>query len=310
MPVHRNEALHKSPANTHTDALVAKATAALNRIRQTRRQTPVRAEADKISSRNDESSTIRRIVDMLQSDRAYMALQPVVRTTGSGNGFCECLIRLEDSDGIVQPVGETVVLAERLGLSRTLDRLSLDLTMALLERFGELSLSVNVSALTCSDAEWLAALDGWLSEKPHLATRLIIEITETAMMPELDQSRAFVAALKARECRVALDDFGAGHSSFESLVNIGVDIVKIDGGFVRNVLNEPADQEFIAAMVDLARHLEIELVVEWVGDSETADLMVDLGADYLQGYYIGRPQNPDQILTAQSVLNEPDRQQE
>ena len=70
------------------------------------------------------------------------------------------------------------------------------------------------------------------------------------------------------------------------------------------------DQEFIAAMVDLARHLEIELVVEWVGDSETADLMVDLGADYLQGYYIGRPQNPDQILTAQSVLNEPDRQQE
>ena len=93
---------------------------------------------------------------------------------------------------------------------------------------------------------------------------------------------------------------GPATATFESLVNIGVDIVKIDGGFVRNVLNEPADQEFIAAMVDLARHLGIELVVEWVGDSETADLMVDLGADYLQGYYIGRPQNPDQILTAQS----------
>ena len=296
-PLHRNETLHQSPTDTQTVALVATATAALDRIRQLRSGVPAGGETGKASDDGDKSETIRRIVDMLQSDRAHMALQPIVSATGSGAGFCECLIRLEDHDGIVQPVGETVVLAERLGLSRTLDRRSLDLTMELLNRSDTLCLSVNVSALTCSDPEWLAALDGWLSKHPHLATRLIVEITETAMMPPLDQSKAFVAALKSRQCRVALDDFGAGYSSFDSLVNIGVDIVKIDGAFVRQALTEPNDQEFLAAMTDLARHLGIETVAEWVGDNETAALLSEMGVDYLQGYYIGRPQAPEQVLS-------------
>ena len=304
-PLYRKETLHQSPTDTRLKTLVATAAAALDRIRAMRQNAPECASADDFSKQSDESETIRRIVDMLKSDRAHMALQPVVKGKVDGRGFCECLIRLEDSDGIVQPVGETVVLAERLGLSRTLDRLSLDLTMELLGRTDSLCLSVNVSALTCSDAEWLIALDSWLSEKPQLATRLIVEITETAMMPPLDRSKAFVAALKARKCRVALDDFGAGHSSFESLINLGVDIVKIDGAFVRDLLANPADRDFMAAMVELARHLEIETVAEWVGDKETADLLIEIGADYLQGYYIGRPQSPDRILASRSAAGNP-----
>ncbi len=243
---------------------------------------------------------------MLQSDRARLALQPIVSATDTGRGFCECLIRLEDSEGVVQPVGETVVLAERLGLSRTLDRLSLELTMNLLPQADDLCLSVNVSALTCSDPEWLAALDGWLAETPQLAGRLIIEITETAMMPPMAQAQAFVAALNARGCKVALDDFGAGHSSFDSLVNLGVDIVKIDGSFARDILTEPADQEFVAAMVDLAHALKIETVAEWVGDATAAKLLVDTKLDFLQGYHIARPQSLEHVLAQRLITAAPD----
>ena len=305
-PFHGKETLDQSPTDTRIEARVAKAAAALTRTRQKRQRAPAGAQADKAVDQDNESDTIRRIVAMLQSDRAHLALQPIVSATGTGRGFCECLIRLEDTDGVVQPVGETVVLAERLGLSRTLDRLSLALTMNLLEQASELCLSVNVSALTCSDPEWLTALDGWLAEKPQLARRLIIEITETAMMPPLAQSQAFVAALNARGCKVALDDFGAGYSSFDSLVNLGVDIVKLDGSFAQDILNEPSDREFVAAMVDLAHELEIETVAEWVSDAAAFKLLVDAKLDFLQGYHIGRPQSLEQVLTERVITAAPD----
>jgi len=119
------------------------------------------------------------------------------------------------------------------------------------------------------------------------ASRLIIEITETAAIQDLDDARGFVTRVKDLGCRIAIDDFGAGHTSFRNLRKLGVDIVKIDGAFVPNIVKSNDDRAFVHTLVDLSRRLGLKSVAEWVQDEETAALLADWGCDYLQGALIG-----------------------
>jgi EAL domain-containing protein (putative c-di-GMP-specific phosphodiesterase class I) len=119
------------------------------------------------------------------------------------------------------------------------------------------------------------------------ASRLIIEITETAAIQDLDDARGFVTRVKDLGCRIAIDDFGAGHTSFRNLRKLGVDIVKIDGAFVPNIATSNDDRAFVRTLVDLSHRLGLKSVAEWVQDEETAALLTDWGCDCLQGALIG-----------------------
>jgi EAL domain-containing protein (putative c-di-GMP-specific phosphodiesterase class I) len=127
-----------------------------------------------------------------------------------------------------------------------------------------------------------------------LGARLIVEITESAAVRDVEATRGFVGRVKALGCRVAIDDFGAGYTSFRNLRRLGVDIVKIDGSFVANLERAPDDRLFVRALVDLVRALGLKTVAEWVQTESAAMTLAGWGCDYLQGSLVGaavtRPQ--------------------
>ena len=229
------------------------------------------------------------VIAALDDNRMRLVLQPMVGAKSGKADIYECLLRMERPDGAIVSAGEFIPIAEQLGLSRLIDRRTLELSVALLKRHKGLTLSVNVSGLTASDHEWLVALRRLTGERRDLTNRMIIEITETAALDDLDQSINFVDTLKEMGCRVAIDDFGAGYTSFKNLKLLNVDMVKIDGAFVKNLADDTSDQIFIKTMVELAQTFGMETVAEWVGDQRSVDMLKDMGITYLQGFFYGLP---------------------
>jgi diguanylate cyclase (GGDEF)-like protein len=229
------------------------------------------------------------VIEALDDNRMRLVLQAMVSAKTGKPEIYECLLRMEKPDGQFISAGEFVPVAEQLGLSRLIDRRTLELTIDLLKKHSDLILSLNVSGLTCSDREWIAALRRLTDGRKDLLNRLIVEITETAAIEDLNQSINFVDTLKELGCRVAIDDFGAGYTSFKNLKVLNVDMVKIDGVFVKNLANDTSDQIFIKTMVDLARKIGMETVAEWVSDEQSVKLLTEAGITYMQGFYYGMP---------------------
>ncbi len=229
------------------------------------------------------------VIEALDEGRMRLVLQPMVGSKSGVAEIYECLLRMERPDGAIVSAGEFIPIAEQLGLSRLIDRRTLELSVALLKRHKCLTLSVNVSGLTASDHEWLVALQRLTGGRRDITSRMIIEITETAAIEDLDQTINFVDTLKELGCRVAIDDFGAGYTSFKNLKLLNVDMVKIDGAFVKNLADDTSDQIFIKTMVELAQTFGMETVAEWVGDQRSVDMLRDMGVTYLQGFFYGLP---------------------
>ncbi len=229
------------------------------------------------------------VIEAIDDQRMRLVLQPMVGAKSGKPEIYECLLRMEKPDGSLVSAGEFIPVAEQLGLSRLIDRRTLELSVGLLKRHPDLRLSLNVSGLTCTDHEWLVTLQRLTGGRRDILTRMIIEITETVAIQDLDQSINFVDTLKELGCRVAIDDFGAGYTSFKNLKLLNVDMVKIDGAFVKNLADDTSDQIFIKTMIELANTFGMETVAEWVGDERSVKLLTDAGITYLQGFYYGLP---------------------
>ena len=227
------------------------------------------------------------IVTALNERRIVTAFEPVVRTESRDAAFYECLVRMEQDDGRVLLAPDIVPVAERLGLIRLVDHRVLELVVAELANAPTASLSLNISPDTTMDPAWWASIESMMRAHPGVAERLIVEITETVEIQDIDDLRGFVTRLKDFGSRIAIDDFGAGYTSFRNLRKLGVDIVKIDGAFVQNLARSDDDRAFVQSMLELARRLKIQTVAEWVQDEESAALLRDWGCDYIQGRLIG-----------------------
>jgi len=225
----------------------------------------------------------------LENDKIDLAFQPIV-AAGSGEvALYECLMR-PTGDGAVSPgVGQLMRVAERTGVVRQIDRRVLELAVDELEAEPGLNLALNVSGLTTSDPQWLRRLTGLVHGRADLASRLTVEITETAALHDVHETARFVATLRDVGCRVALDDFGAGHTSFRNLKALGVDLVKIDGAFVTGLTEDAGDLAFVHALQSLAGACGLATVAECVEDAPVAGILTECGVDYLQGYHFGRP---------------------
>jgi diguanylate cyclase (GGDEF)-like protein len=227
------------------------------------------------------------IVTALSDRRIVMAFEPVVSAASREVAFHECLIRMKRDDGRMLLAPDIVPVAERLGLIRLVDHRVLELVVAELAAAPGVELSLNISPDTTMDPDWWTSIESLMRAHPGVAERLIVEITETVAIQDLDDLRGFVTRLKNFGSRIAIDDFGAGYTSFRNLRKLGVDIVKIDGAFVQNIARSTDDRAFVQALIDLARRLEIKTVAEWVQDEEAAGLLRDWGCDYIQGRLIG-----------------------
>ena len=237
--------------------------------------------------RRDSARATDEIVAALNERRIALAFEPVVAAQGRGVSFYECLMRINRPDGRVAQANEIIPIAERIGLVRMLDHRVLELVVNELAAAPNLHASVNVSPASTVDPGWWLGLGALLRANASAARRLVIEITETAAIQDLDDTRGFVARVKDLGCRIAIDDFGAGHTSFRNLRKLGVDIVKIDGAFVQNIVQSEDDRAFVQTMIDLARRLGLKTVAEWVQDEEAARMLAGWGCDYLQGALIG-----------------------
>ncbi|MGI9426328.1 MAG: EAL domain-containing protein, partial [Hyphomicrobiaceae bacterium] len=210
------------------------------------------AVSDETAGRSDDGG--------LDHSRMRFVLQPVVESATGQVAFYECLTRVEQSDGALSSAGASIQSAERAGHAHAIDLATLDMAVALLKQHDGLKLSLNISGLTCSDPLWLSRYLEMTGDDAGLAERLLIEITETAAIDDMAQSIAFVCRVQQQGSRVAIDDFGAGHTSFEILKELNADVVKIDGALVENIETSDVEREFLRCMVTLADACEMETV--------------------------------------------------
>lgn len=288
--------------------IMARAQDALSEVK-TRRSgafAAYRPSVERETLRRESARVTDEVVAALNDRRVALAFEPVVHTRTRETAFYECLMRVARADGTFVHANEIIPIAERVGLVRMLDRRVLELVVKELVAAPELHASVNVSAASTTDAGWWDGLGALMRAHAGVAERLIIEITETAMIKDIDDTRGFVTRVKDLGCRIAIDDFGAGYTSFQNLRKLGVDIVKIDGSFVHRMAASADDYAFVQTLVDLARRLHLQAVAEWVPDEQTAQILAQLGSDYLQGELIGlaapthkwqRPAEPDARAT-------------
>lgn len=227
------------------------------------------------------------IVTALNERRILIAFEPVVDARSRRPAFHECLMRIRRADGTLIRAHEVIPIAERLGLVRMLDHRVLELLISEMIAVPALAASVNVSPASTTDPDWWSALDALLRANKGVAERLIIEITETAAIQDIDDTKGFVRRVKDLGCRIAIDDFGAGYTSFRSLRKLGVDIMKIDGAYVQNLMRSEDDRAFVQTLIELSRRLGLKTVAEWVQDESAATMLADWGCDYLQGALVG-----------------------
>ncbi len=235
------------------------------------------------------------VVHALNDRRMMLALQPIVISGEREPKLYEGLLRMRRLDGSIVAAAEFMPAAEALNLAKLVDHRALELAVELLRADPELRLALNVSAATSSDSQWVDGLAAFAGKDRSLTERLTIEIAETAAITDVAATTKFVHALKALGCAVALDNFGAGYTSYRGLMRLGVDMVKIDGSFIQALHSERGGERFVRTLIELAKSFGASTVGGWVGDEETAQLLEGAGIGYMQGHFFGAPELPEPL---------------
>jgi len=235
------------------------------------------------------SALAEKLHTALHQDRLLFAFQPVVCAATGKVDYFECLLRMRDEVGQNVSVSDFIKAVEHLGSIGLIDRFVLEKTVRELDTHPDVTLGFNVSALTACDRPWLRLLMSVLRNRPDLAPRLVVEITETAALYDIEEIARFVDTLRHAGCRVALDDFGAGHTTLRHLQTLAVDIVKIDGSFIQNLAVSPENRVFLRHLLGLTKGFGLSTVAECVESAADEELLRAEGIAYLQGYHIGAP---------------------
>ncbi|MFZ1990231.1 MAG: EAL domain-containing protein [Alphaproteobacteria bacterium] len=244
--------------------------------------------------RRQNISMANQIISALEDNRIMVAYQPIVCAQTGETVIHECLARMTMPDGDVLGAMDWIPTAERLGLIRQIDRRVAEIAVGVLNDLPDVSLALNVSALTASDGEWIKSFLDLIGTAPQAASRLTVELTETLALRDLEESNRFISRLREAGCQVAIDDFGAGYTSFKNLQQLHIDLVKIDGSFVSKLKDNPENQLFIKTLLSLANNFNVATVAEWVVDEADAEILRGFGVNYLQGFLFGPPKiQPD-----------------
>jgi len=228
--------------------------------------------------------------DAIAEGNVMLAYQPVVQSKATDHvAFHEGLIRVLDETGRMIPARQFIEVAETRETGRRLDCLALQEGLGTLALFPGLRLSVNMSARSIGYGPWMEVLEVGLAGEPTVAERLILEITESSAMIMPAVVSAFMKRMQAKGICFALDDFGAGYTSFRYLRDLMFDIIKIDGQFIRGGHADPDNQVLAQALVDISRHFDMLTVAEAVESAADMAWLQAVGVDCMQGYFFGAP---------------------
>lgn len=227
----------------------------------------------------------------VKEKRLRMAYQPIIDAKTGTTSHYEALLRIVNHAGRISSAGALIPIAEKMGLIDIIDTLVMELVVEELRNSTNVNLAFNVSNLTTENTIWLEAFSNKIKETPEIASRIMVEITETAAQRDLRSAAYFVASLQALGCQVALDDFGSGYTSFRQLKALSVDMVKIDGAFIKDLAQNSDNQFFVKTLLDFSQGFGLKTVAEFVETGEVAKILMSMGVDYFQGYYFGKPEN-------------------
>jgi diguanylate cyclase (GGDEF)-like protein/PAS domain S-box-containing protein/excisionase family DNA binding protein len=249
--------------------------------------------SDNLRSTHRRIHWAKRLRDAIDDDRITLFAQPVVRLRDHRPVHHEILVRLRDEDGgLIQP-SSFIELAESLGLVQELDMQVIERLLAFMREHGQIGRKlryfVNVSRVSIADQRWVKGCVAKLTSSGVDPSQLVFELTETAAMSEIDVTLSFINRMKEMGCRFALDDFGAGFSSFYYLKRFEVDYLKIAGSFIRDLAIDEGSRLFVRTLNDVAHGLSKQVVAEWVETPEVLKLLVGMGAQYGQGYLFRKP---------------------
>ncbi len=206
----------------------------------------------------------------------------------------EVLLRFQAPDGTIRSAGEFISVAEKYDLVQHLDKWVLREALLVLNKIEkydlDLSLSINLSGNSLSNGDSYAKYSSMITDAGVDPQLITFEVTETAAIKNISVARDFISQMKEFGCGFALDDFGSGLSSFGYLKELQVDYLKIDGSFVKDMINDPTCRAIVSAFNQLSHELGMETVAEFVQDDETEALLRSLGVDFVQGYGVGKPQ--------------------
>jgi diguanylate cyclase (GGDEF)-like protein/PAS domain S-box-containing protein/excisionase family DNA binding protein len=249
--------------------------------------------SDSLRSTHKRIHWAKRMRDALDEDKLALFAQPVVRLHDLKPVHHEILVRMRDDDGGFVLPSTFIELAESLSLVQEMDLQVVEKLLLFMREHDQIGKKlryfVNLSRVSIADQRWVNRLVALLKTSGVDASQLVFEITETAAMSEIDVTLTFISRLKELGCRFALDDFGAGFSSFYYLKRFEVDYIKIDGSYIRDLAVDEGSRLFVKALNDVANGLSKQVVAEWVETPEVLKLLVGMGAQYGQGYLFQKP---------------------
>ncbi|OUR68185.1 GGDEF domain-containing response regulator [Cycloclasticus sp. 46_83_sub15_T18] len=269
-------------------------------------------ENEQLASLRDDAQWVPKIRRALKEDAFQLVFQPVVNASDGHVSHYETLLRMIDDNGdLLSPV-KFIPVAERMGLINQIDLWVVSHVIDYIAGLGkdqeDICFTVNLSIHALQGDFLLPVLQQKLETSWISPARLTFEITETAAVSNFEKTRKMVARIRALGCRFALDDFGAGFSSFNYLKNFPVDYLKIDGQFINNLALDPADQVLVKSMIDIAHSLGKKAIAEYVSNPEILRILQEFGVDYVQGYLLGKPEKEllaEKYISLHELMNQP-----
>lgn len=252
---------------------------------------------------------LRLVAHLATPDAAagfYLDMQPIMSLKAPHQSLdFEVLLRMRDPDGKSVPTARLIAAAENSGRMGMIDRWVMTTTLHWIQahrhrlrqtRF----VCMNLSGSSLNDEKFIQDVFALLEQNIDIAPRLCLEITESVALHDIEKTRLFIDQVRGYGVKVALDDFGAGYTSFSYLKDLPSDLLKIDGNFIVHINHHPANVAIVEAIVNLAQNLGMKTVAEWAEDLATVQTLAEIGVDYVQGFAIARPQAPAQLLQATS----------
>ena len=240
------------------------------------------------------------------TDGLYLEMQPILSLTAPYDSLnFEVLLRMLDRQGNVVPTAQVISAGEASGRMGVIDRWVVSTTLAWLEKHQDKLqntrfVCINLSGASLNDEQFLDDVCGLLQQHLAVAKLVCLEITESVALQDVVNTRRFVDEVRRIGARVALDDFGAGYTSFSYLKDFTADVIKIDGSFIVDINRHPANIAIVEAIVNLAKNLGMKVIAEWAEDAATVQTLKEIGVDYVQGFAVARSQHPDTLLLASS----------
>ena len=246
--------------------------------------------------RSEEIEWIGRVQQALREDMFELHCQPVAPLASDRwPTHYEILIRMIDDEGVIHSPGLFMPAAERYQLMPQVDRWVIRNTLQSLGKIFQpihkagSVFCINLSGQSLTNSGFLAFVNEEIDRSPIASNQICFEITETAAISNIDEATRFIGALREKGCRFALDDFGAGLSSFGYLKVLPVDYLKIDGSFICEVTNDEISQSMVEAICQIGKTMGLQTIAEYVGNDETIEVLRGIGVDYVQGFHIGMP---------------------